>query len=80
MIMEEVVRKSPKLWIVAIYLFYVAAFLYFKPSAAFNRQGGVRPFGTGKRDATIFPLWLWIFGLAVAAYLTVIFILDFQMP
>jgi hypothetical protein len=78
MIMEEVVRKNPKLWTVAIYLFYVAGFLYLKPSVAFGKDGNIRPFGVGKKESTVFPVWLWILGLAMAAYLTVVYILDFQ--
>ena len=78
MIMEEVVRKNPKLWTVAIYLFYVAGFLYLKPAVAFGKDGNIRPFGVGKKDATVFPVWIWILGLAVAAYLTVVYILDFD--
>ena len=78
MIMEETIRKSPKLWAVAIYLFYVAGFLYLKPSIAFDRQGNIRPFGVGKRESTVFPVWLWVIALAMVAYLTVVYILDFD--
>jgi hypothetical protein len=78
MIMEEVVRKNPKLWTVAIYLFYVAGFLYVKPAVAFDRQGNIRPFGVGKKESTVFPVWIWILGLAIAAYLSVVWILDFD--
>ena len=43
-IMEAILRKNPRLWMVAFYLFMVAAFLYVKPSIAFGEQGRVRPF------------------------------------
>lgn len=78
MIMEDVVRKNPKLWMVAIYLFLVAGFLYIKPSLAFGKDGNVRPFGVGKQDSTVFPLWLWMLGFAVVSYLSVVYILDFH--
>jgi len=78
MIMEDVVRKNPKLWMVAIYLFMVAIFLYVKPSLAFGKDGNIRPFGVGKQDATVFPLWLWMLGFAVLSYLSVVYILDFS--
>jgi len=78
MIMEEVVRRNPKLWMVAIYLFLVAGFLYLKPAVAFGKDGNIRPFGVGKRESTVFPVWTWIIGFAVVAYLSVVYILDFE--
>lgn len=76
--MEAILRKNPKLWAVAIYLFLVAGFLYLKPSVAFGEQGRIRPFGTGKKDATIFPVWWWMFVFAVMSYLGVAYMLDFS--
>jgi len=64
-------RTNPKLWMVTIYLFLVSAVLYIKPSLAFDEQGRVRPFGTGSKTSTVFPLWLWIVSLAMLAYLVV---------
>ncbi len=61
-------RDNHRLWMVTIYLFLISAFLYIRPSVAFGREGRVRPFGTGSKDATVFPLWWWIFILAVVAY------------
>lgn len=77
--MEATLRKNPKLWMVAIYLFLVAGFLYIRPSAAFGEEGRIRPFGTGQRDSTIFPVWWWMFAFAVASYLGVVYYLDFQL-
>jgi len=79
MIMEEVVRRNPKLWMIAIYLFFVAGFLYLKPAIAFGKDGNVRPFGVGKRESTVFPVWTWIIGLAIVSYLVVVYILDFDL-
>jgi len=79
MIMEAILRKNPKLWMVAIYLFLVAGFLYLKPSVAFGEQGRIRPFGVGKRESTVFPVWFWMFAFAVVSYLGVVYILDYSL-
>ena len=73
------IRKSPRLWMIAFYLFMVAGFLYVRPSIAFGYQGRIRPFGTGKKDSTIFPVWWWMFGFAVASYLGVEYALDYDL-
>ena len=77
--MEAILRKNPKLWMVAIYLFLVAGFLYLRPSIAFGREGRLRPFGTGKKDSTIFPVWVWMFVFAVGSYLGVVYVLDYNL-
>jgi hypothetical protein len=79
MIMEAIIRKNPKLWMVAIYLFLVAGFLYLKPGVAFGEQGRIRPFGVGKRESTVFPVWFWMFVFAVASYLGVVYVLDYSL-
>jgi hypothetical protein len=79
MIMEAILRKNPKLWMVAIYLFLVAGFLYLKPSVAFGEQGRIRPFGVGKRESTVFPVWFWMFIFAVASYLGVVYTLGYSL-
>jgi hypothetical protein len=79
MIMEAILRKNPKLWMIAIYLFLVAGFLYVKPSVAFGEQGRIRPFGVGKRESTVFPVWFWMFTFAVMSYLGVVYVLDYSL-
>ena len=79
LIMEQIIRKNPKLWMAAIYLFLVAGFLYIKPSMSFGEQGRIRPFGTGKKESTIFPVWWWMFVFAVVSYLSVIYVVDFNL-
>ena len=76
--MEDTIRKNPKLWMVVIYLFLVAAFLYIKPSAAFGEEGRIRPFGVGKRESTIFPVWWWMFIFAVASYMFLTYQLNYS--
>ena len=63
---------------VTIYLIMVATFLHMRPSIAFGREGRVRPFGTSNQDSTVFPLWWWIFILAVAAYLLTVYGAKFK--
>jgi hypothetical protein len=76
--MEAIIRKNPKLWMVAFYLFFVAGFLYVKPAIAFGEQGRVRPFGVGKRECTVFPVWWWMFAFAVMSYVLVAFLLNYD--
>ena len=61
-----------RVWMVTLYLFLIAAFLYVKPNIAFGREGRIRPFGTRDREATVFPLWWWVFLIAVVSYLVVV--------
>jgi hypothetical protein len=77
--MEEMFRKSPKLWMLAIYLFLVSAFLYVRPAVAFGSQGRLRPFGVGNKESTVFPIWWWMFVFAVMSYLAVVYVLDFSL-
>ncbi len=72
-------RKSYRTTMVAIYLFLMAGFLYLKPGIAFGREGRIRPFGTQDREATVFPLWWWVFVLAVVAYGTTVSIYRFRI-
>jgi hypothetical protein len=66
--MEPLTRKNHRIWMVSIYLFLMAAFLYIKPSVAFGREGRIRPFGVEHRESTVFPVWWWVFTLSVVAY------------
>jgi hypothetical protein len=75
--MEGIFRKNPKLWMLSIYLFLVAGFLYLRPSIAFGDKGRIRPFGVGKKESTVFPVWWWMFVFAVVSYFAVIYVLDF---
>lgn len=61
--------KDTRLLMVTVYLFLMAAFLYAQPDVAFGKEGRIRPFGTQEREATIFPLWWWIFVIAVVSYM-----------
>lgn len=63
---------------VTIYLFLMAGFLYLKPSIAFGREGRIRPFGTQDREATVFPLWWWVFVISVVAYAVTVALAGFK--
>lgn len=67
------------MWMVTIYLFLMAAFLYMKPSIAFGKEGRIRPFGTQERDSTVFPLWWWIFMISVVAYCLTVYFAGFKL-
>jgi hypothetical protein len=77
--MEATLRKNPRLWMVVIYLFLVAGFLYLRPTIAFGREGRVRPFGVSNKESTVFPVWWWMFVFAVASYMGVVYALDYSL-
>ncbi len=60
--------KTSRVTMITVYLFLMAAFLYAQPDVAFGREGRIRPFGTQDKEATIFPLWWWVFVIAVVSY------------
>lgn len=72
-------NKDIRILMVTIYLFLMAAFLYVQPDIAFGREGRIRPFGTQEKEATVFPLWWWVFVIAVVAYMITFFITRTQM-
>ncbi len=72
-------NKDTRLLMVTIYLFLMAAFLYVQPDIAFGREGRIRPFGVTEKEATIFPLWWWVFVIAVVAYMITFFLTRTQM-
>ena len=72
-------KKDTRLLMVTIYLFLMAAFLYLQPDIAFGREGRIRPFGTQEKEATIFPVWWWVFVIAVVSYMITFFLTRSQM-
>ncbi len=77
--MEATIRKNPRLWMIVIYLFLVAGFLYIRPSVSFGREGQIRPFGVSKKDSTVFPVWWWMFAFAVMSYMGVVYTLNYDL-
>lgn len=72
-------NKDTRLLMVTVYLFLMAAFLYVQPDIAFGREGRIRPFGTQEKEATVFPLWWWVFVIAVVAYMVTFFLTRSRM-
>ncbi len=70
--------QNTRMWAVTIYLFLMAAFLYLKPGIAFGREGRIRPFGTQDKEATVFPLWWWIFVISVISYCITMYLTGFR--
>jgi hypothetical protein len=71
--------KNFRVWMVTIYLFLMAAFLYVQPDIAFGREGRIRPFGTQEKEATIFPVWWFVFVIAVVSYCLALVVTRTQM-
>jgi hypothetical protein len=71
--------KNHRLTMVTVYLFLMAAFLYLKPDVAFGREGRIRPFGTQDREATVFPLWWWVFIISVVSYGVTVYLFNFRL-
>lgn len=76
--METEIRNNFKMWIVTVYFFLTAAFLYLKPAVAFGEEGRIRSFGVGDKQKTVFPLWWWMFVIAVTSYMICLFLVKFQ--
>lgn len=72
-------NKDTRILMVTVYMFLMAAFLYVQPDIAFGREGRIRPFGTQEKEATVFPLWWWVFVIAVVSYMITFFITRTQM-
>ena len=77
--MGTVTRKNYRTMMVAIYLFLMAGFLHLKPAIAFGREVRIRPFGTQDREATVFPLWWWVFVIAVVSYAATVYLSGFRI-
>jgi hypothetical protein len=76
--MGPLTRKNHRMWMVTIYLFLMAGFLYLQPSIAFGREGRIRPFGTVEKEATVFPLWWWIFVISTVSYMLTVLLAGFK--
>lgn len=68
-----------RILMVTLYLFLMAGFLILQPGIAFGREGRIRPFGTQDREATVFPLWWWVFVLAVLSYLLTVVLMGWRL-
>jgi hypothetical protein len=71
--------KNHRVFMVSLYLFLMSAFLYLQPNIAFGREGRIRPFGTQDKEATVFPLWWWVFIIAVVSYCGMLVVYRFRI-
>lgn len=72
-------EKQSRILLVTVYLFLIAGFLYAQPTIAFGREGRIRPFGTQEKESTVFPLWWWVFVIAVVSYMITLTLTRSQM-
>ena len=72
-------EKQSRILLVTVYLFLIAGFLYVQPTIAFGREGRIRPFGTQEKESTVFPLWWWVFVIAVVSYMITLTLSRSQM-
>jgi hypothetical protein len=77
--MGAMIAEKPKTWMVTVYLFMVSIFLYWKPAIAFTPDGRIRPFGTRRKEYTVFPVWWWMFMFAVLSYLVVTYKVNYSL-
>lgn len=68
-----------RILMVTIYLFLMAGLLMLQPPIAFGREGRIRPFGTQDRESTVFPLWWWVFVVAVLSYLLTVVLMGWRI-
>lgn len=54
---------------IVIFLIIFGTVHYMKPSMFYTERGGIRHFGIGKSQKTIFPVWLFSIILAIVIYL-----------
>lgn len=52
----------------SIFLVLYGMLVYWRPAAVFDTQGNMRPFGIGRPNTTIVPLWMCVMMLAVLSY------------
>jgi hypothetical protein len=72
-------EKNHRLLMVTFFLFFMAAFLYLQPGIAFGREGRIRTFGTQDKESTVFPVWWWVFILAVVSYCSMLVVYRFRI-
>lgn len=57
---------------IILFLLSFAIIHTIKPSFAYNRDGGFRPFGVGYKHKTVIPIWIVAILLAIFSYLAVL--------
>jgi uncharacterized membrane protein YozB (DUF420 family) len=51
-----------------MFLVFYAILVAWRPAAVFDSRGNTRPFGIGRAQTTVTPLWMCVMMLAVLSY------------
>ena len=70
----RIIRSNKVQYSIWLFIIVFVAIYYYKPSAIFNSDGLVRPFGFGYKNKTIVPIWLVSIILAIFSYLFILYI------
>ena len=70
------IRNHPTLVSIILFLTIFIMILTLKPAFLFKPDGGLRPFGIGYRNKTIFPIWLLSIILGILCYVFVMYYLH----
>jgi|SaaInlV_100m_DNA_2_1039680.scaffolds.fasta_scaffold280719_1 hypothetical protein len=63
-------RDNTILTAAVIFLVLYGVLVYWRPGAVFDSKGNMRPFGVGRSETTVMPLWLCVTMLAILSYAT----------
>lgn len=61
-------RDSVIMIAAVIFLVCYGLLVFWRPAAVFDSRGNMRPFGIGRTETTIIPLWMCVVMLAVLSY------------
>ncbi len=61
-------RDSVMLMAAVVFLVCYGVLVWWRPAAVFDSQGNMRPFGIGRTETTVVPLWMCVVMLAVLSY------------
>jgi hypothetical protein len=72
---KSFIKKNSISAAIIIFLILFIIFIYMKPNFIFTKKGGIRHFGLGKTDCTVFPIWLLVIIISIISYVSVIYYL-----
>ena len=70
MMLNSILGRRDTIMITAVSVFLVlyGMLVYWRPAAVFDAQGNMRPFGVGRPNTTVVPLWMCVMMLAILSY------------
>lgn len=71
------INKNKVVISIIIFIIIFALIIITKPNCFFKKDGSLRIFGLGRRNKTIFPLWLFSITLGIIIYLILMYILYY---